>query len=72
MRKKMDYLEMVQFSIIFLGGSLAIAILLREAHVWWLNREERKSLAEAKKSEDEYYEGLKQSLLSFQEVKQHD
>ena len=48
----MEYLDMLRFACIFMGGTLAIAILVREAHVWW---EERKSLKAARQWKAQYY-----------------
>lgn len=38
----MDWIEVSRNILTFIAGTIAIAILAREAHVWWLNRQERR------------------------------
>lgn len=59
----MDYLGMLSFSCIILGGGMLIGVALYKARGWWLRREERKSLKAIRQLEDEHYAGLHEALL---------
>lgn len=59
----MDYLGMAAFACIFLGGSMLFGVLAYQLHGWWLKREERRSWTAAIQRDDEYYAGLRESLL---------
>jgi hypothetical protein len=59
----MDYLEMLAFACIFLGGSMLIGLLAWLVHCWWIERAERKEQAADQQRDDEYYAGLHQALL---------
>ena len=51
--------EMIENALFFLGGTLALAILFREMHGWWLERKDREAFyAEMKSSALEYIEEL--------------
>jgi hypothetical protein len=38
----MDWIEIARNILTFIAGTIAIAILVREGHVWWLERQARK------------------------------
>lgn len=61
---------MLAFKIAWLlvaAGVVCFAV--RETRAWLKNRHVQRGQAVIRRLEDEHYEGLKQSLLSFQEAK---
>jgi hypothetical protein len=59
--------ETFELAFILLAGTLAFAILAREAHVWWLDRHERKSLKAIKQMEGRYYRDMKADAVKYVE-----
>jgi hypothetical protein len=60
-------METFELAFILLAGTLAFAILAREAHVWWLDRHERKSLKAIRQLENRYYEDMKADAVRYVE-----
>ena len=59
----MDYLGMLGFSCIILGGGMLIGLLAWLIHGWWIERAERKEHEADQRRDDEHYAGPRESLL---------
>lgn len=65
--RKMDYLGMLGFSCIFLGGSMLIGLLAWLGHCTWIEREERREREAIRRMEDRYYDEMKQGAVQYVE-----
>lgn len=61
----MDWIEISRNVLTFIAGVIAIAILAREAHVWWLNRQERKAI---ERMEERYWQEMTEDALDEAEA----
>ncbi len=58
-------LELIRDVLIYVAGAIAIAILAREAHVWWLNRQERKTF---QRMEERYWQEMTEDAVDEAEA----
>jgi hypothetical protein len=58
-------IEIIRDVLIYVAGTIAIAILAREAHVLWLGRQERKAI---ERMEERYWQEMKDSALDEAEA----
>lgn len=60
----MDWIEISRNVLTFIAGVIAIAILAREAHVWWLNRRERKTM---ERMQERYWQEVTDEAVQYVE-----
>jgi hypothetical protein len=58
-------IEIIRDVLIYVAGTIAIAILVREGHVWWLGRQERKTF---QRMEERYWQEMKEDAVEEAEA----
>lgn len=56
----MDYLKMAAIAGVLVVGTLAFAVLARNVHVWWIERQERK---DRERMEERYWQEMTDEAL---------
>lgn len=61
----MDYTNIEENMLFFLGGALVLAILLRELHEWWLVRDARRSKKAIEQNKQQYYTEMREGAVKY-------